>query len=401
MKPITDDDKKAECSVCGVILNKRKDNLLRHFQTKHTEELVALSKETKLIRTEIVTRDDYISNIIEIMTQCNLPFTFWSRPAVQLNQQALCDAFNVTCSSTVMHSMLKNYSVRVRMDISRELSGKLICIKFDIATRKNKHILGISVQYIDFDEWEIVIRYLGMTEITKSTKAADLRILIEQRLQQYNLDVMDIFASVTDNGGNVLRTPKDLLRDIDFAVDKEDADFLQSHLELIMDDFDWEEEEPNERVEDEAEMVPPTQSTLPDPEQSLEIVIEDNHQEMDIEEPIILGHDVADPFFDEGMEPVDQDHLENELGKITKQYTAKETRCAAHVVQLAVKDFMKIHATQEFILELKQTVKSVRSYIGKLPSNYKDRPRKPRFGNDTRWNTNYDMVRTEVVYLLD
>lgn len=62
------------------------------------------------------------------------------------------------------------------------------------------------------------------------------------------------------------------------------------------------------------------------------------------------------------------------------------------MIQLAVKDFMKLNGRAKFVKALKVTVKAIRTYITKLPPSYGKRPRLPALGNDTRWNSNYQMV---------
>lgn len=40
----------------------------------------------------------------------------------------------------------------------------------------------------------------------------------------------------------------------------------------------------------------------------------------------------------------------------------------AHVIQLALKDFMKLNGRVKFLKALKVTVKTIRTYITKLPA---------------------------------
>lgn len=376
------------CAVCNKPVSSRRDNVIRHHRKLHLQQLKALAQATILIKSRILTREAYLENLMEISTVNNLPFTFWGQPCVKLNQQGYCEAFNVTCSARAIHGYMTEFSDKIRKSMEQEMKNRLISLKFDIATRKLRSVLGISVQFIS--QWKTQIRYLGMVEVAESTSAIHLRQLIDQRLEQFGLDLTNIYSVTTDNGGNVLRTSKDMLRDIKLAVDGDDAAFLESHLEICMDDDDDDDEDEEETS---PTSTPLMNTELLDHERSFSFAVDEDEQET----PIILGHELHDDYEypnqdDEDEDYLDLDTLHGELQKLPEAYNVKETRCGAHVIQLAVKDFMKINGRVKFVKALKKTVKAIRLFISKLPPSHGKRPRLPAMGNDTRWNSNYQMV---------
>lgn len=99
------------CLECNVEMSCRRDNMFRHFHQRHYSELVDLVGVTlRSYKSPITTKEQYISNVVEIMVSCNLPFSFWSNPAVQRNQQCFIKEFGMTCSAKAMREILAKYS---------------------------------------------------------------------------------------------------------------------------------------------------------------------------------------------------------------------------------------------------------------------------------------------------
>lgn len=123
-----------------------------------------------LIQTRIRTREASLENLMEISTVNNLPFTFWSQKCVQLNQEGYCKAFNVTCSAKAIYGYMTEFGDKTRKTVEEEMQNRLISVKFDIATRKLRSVLDISVQFLS--EWKTKIPYLGMGQVDKCTPPA-------------------------------------------------------------------------------------------------------------------------------------------------------------------------------------------------------------------------------------
>lgn len=78
-------------------------------------------------------------------------------------------------------------------------------------------------------------------------------------------------------------------------------------------------------------------------------------------------------------------------------YKVQETKCASHVVQLAVNDFLRLRGRRCFLDSLKEKVKEARNFI--RPPMAK-KPKLPLLANDTRWGSSYDMVRTLTTFTI-
>lgn len=139
----------------------------------------------------------------------------------------------------------------------------------------------------------------------------------------------------TDSGANVLCVSKDILSQIDFLVSEEDRRFIRS--QQMDDPGDDDEDDYNLEAE------------------------EDLHQEM----PAL---DAAAAEF--------------------TGIVCVATKCAAHVVQNAVADFLKRSGRPAQLAELKDHVKEIRKFL-RWPITSTPLP---RLANDTRWNSTLDMV---------
>lgn len=352
-------DTKSKCKQCPTeILTK---NLVRHYEAKHAAILDFHRPVTRIYKSKITTAELYQQNLINIMATTNLPFTFWSNIYVRENQELYTKELGVPCSAHAMGEMVTTYSKVVRTRIAEELRGQLISIKFDIATRKHRKVLGISVQFMN--EWHLEIRYLGMVEVPGKADHEKLRQLIEQTMYEYGLDISNVYSCTTDNGGNVLLTATNLLADIDTAVDTEDAAYLQRQLdEFIRDEEDEEEAEDLDITMD----------------RTLNL---DECQEIDVN-----GLNVSLYVEDEEDQSV-EDFLHQEAARM---FGTKETRCGAHVIQLAVNDFLKQATRKKLIDRTQARTKEVRNYLRKLPPGHTIPF--PALANTTRWSSTFYMV---------
>lgn len=93
-----------------------------------------------------------------------------------------------------------------KMAIIEELRGKSVCLKLDSATRKGKSVIAICAQFIV--ESKMVMRTLAVYELAVSHTADTIRDEIIRVLQEFQVDVGQIYAITTDNGANYLKAAR-------------------------------------------------------------------------------------------------------------------------------------------------------------------------------------------------
>lgn len=164
--------------------------------------------------------------------------------------------------------------------IRSSVKCKMVCIKFDTATRLNRSILGINVQYYDGNK--LMIYTLGMIELNKRHTAVNLCHEIEDVLNDFKITKQQIYCVTTDNGRNMIK-----------AIEVLNEDNIPSTSTAVVEEFDF-------------------------------------------------------------------DTIINEV----KIHNITSIKCAAHTLQLVVKDFLKEINVQAVLSKARELVKSLR-----CPSN--------------------------------
>lgn len=283
------------------------------------------------MRIPFRTKEEYIRNIISIMTECKVPLSFWDEPAVRQNQRVYSELFDVSCSAWSMSLLL---AAHVKEKMALQLKGKLISLKLDIVSRLKRSVLGVSVQFVQ--DRKLQIRYLAMVEVSSTATAEELRVIIDDCLGEYGLDKRNFYSITTDRGGRLKTTPKVTADEIAWAVVGGDLDEIRHDLENF---------EENENTDDE---LPATE--------------DDELGEVDLDRNLHIAASV------DGSQSVP---------------------CVAQAVQLAIFDFMQLENRKETMAATQAAVKEVRQYIRNTPN---DRPDLPTLSMDTKWSSSYDMV---------
>lgn len=384
------------CVVCGRNLCFRRDIIVRHYERFHTEgiNILANGEKSIFLRSRITTKEQYIAILMRIISAGQLSFSFFDDVDVRELLSIYGDHFGVTCSAWAIRRKLIKHSRKMQKAIKKELQNRIISIKFDIASRKGRRILGITAQFIK--DWKLQIRYLAMAEIKGPANADNLQRMINECLADYGLIVLFVYSSTTDCGGNVLNASALVLgesekNDVPTSIsdEKENGnnrdqreqrstsqdDILDSNTQLVCSPISLTEDS-------EAFSVTENDSQTDDDADDSD---EDYDQDPDYIPEYEEGADTdsnADEEVEEALETASDAAICTVLG----------TKCAAHVCQLAVKDWMKEDGRKEFVEEMKKTAKEVCLYMDQLPPTT-IKPAQPHPANDTRWGSAYEMVR--------
>lgn len=113
------------------------------------------------------------------------------------------------------------YKNAVKETIVKEMEGKMVCLKLDIASKKFKSLLGINVQYVQDNA--IKIRTLAMRPVTVKHTSDIIFAIIQDVLQDFGVDLKQIFTVTTDNGANLLKTAR-IMQKYDNLVEDDTSD---------------------------------------------------------------------------------------------------------------------------------------------------------------------------------
>nr|XP_029713643.1 uncharacterized protein LOC115257827 [Aedes albopictus] len=183
-------------------------NFIRHFRTQHPnaarqhglyKDPDKIAKKPRTIPKRLVAIDRRL--LLEALTKLvcyhNLPLSCVEWEGLKQLIDPIAAAVGVTVNRSKNKMFLHAIANRIRQALAAEMKNRLLSVKVDSASRYNRHVLGINVQYVL--DCKIVIRTLGMIEVKERQTAAFLKTKILEVLQSYGVNVDQIFSITVDN----------------------------------------------------------------------------------------------------------------------------------------------------------------------------------------------------------
>ena len=267
------------------------------------------------------------------------------------NKKACVNAENIREEVTLRAS-------RIRKEIQQELGASFFSLKVDVATKLDRAILGVNAQFVS--EGKVMLRTLAMKELTNRHTAEYIKSTLVEILEQYDIDLCQIYTITTDNGANMVKSVKLMSAE-------------QGHCTASMD-----QEAPSTSYE-----VTGTSRTR------YELSESDDFSESDDDSaPFILNVEVLLETLASG------DFVEAPSRSILRGI-----RCAAHTLQLAVDDALKQSTLKDVIAKARTVCKVLRSPSIMVILKKLKRP-KPILDCVTRWHSTCDML-TRLLSLKD
>lgn len=380
-----DGKKLHQCTECSAIINGTKaHNLAIHLQNVHHKIYGIITGKNENVKTE---RLKLLQNVVEILTVNGRPFTYILDSGFKSIVQDKLDYLRKAgCGLNLsdnhlpeVKEHLSETANRVRQKIRDEVRGRALALLVDIGTKNRRSIFSISLQYCV--NGKVRVRSIGMIELLSSHTAVYLAEIISAQLKIYEIDLRQILTITTDNGSNVLK----MVRDVD--------ELLQNATE-----------------KPQAAQEPPNTPTKSNIHQSHTDIQTDN----EIEKLLAEMHDVTD---DEALEELFDDAFfernENLLSAMSDKMTTDfgldvlwditGVNCAAHTLQLGIKDALKAVARKHsnLISLCRSVAKALR--LKSMRNTYKEHGgvyKIPRLDVETRWGSTYLMVRFEIYFYL-
>lgn len=374
-----------ECKYCGANINGQRNwNLASHLRNIHPEIYNQISTPRK--ESILVKRLKLLQNLVEMVAINGRVFkAITDSGFISIIQNKLNKMTAAGCSLnlhdghlTEVKNHLHGMANQVKSKITEEVRGRPLSLLIDIVTKNHRSIFGASIQYIV--NGQLKVRSIGMIELLESHTAKYLADLIIARLKMYDIDLKQIITITTDNGANVLK----MVRDID-AILQHAISNSTSELQHLTDS--------------------PCKATMSSAN-SIQTEIDDQLTDDAIMN--LLGeidgttdNDALEILFDDVLL---KEH-ENLLAAMSRQMAAESefeilyditgVNCAAHTLQLAVKDALKkIMRKHINVISLCRQIakllrlRSTHNEMNGFGINYKS----PRLDVETRWSSTYMMV---------
>lgn len=217
----TDSINKVECKMCHkILISTRSFNLKTHLKTVHKLEIISnknnlsrIGKHTHIVKARIeINKREVIRSYIGLVTENGVPFDLLNSENMRNLLKPICHALSLdgnkmfALNADNAKKILSNVVVELRNSIKNELSNNLFSIKIDSATRLERNIFGISVQY--GKECVIISRMIGMVELkgAGASTGKNLALEIIKTLNKYDLTLNQVVAITSDNGANMIKT---------------------------------------------------------------------------------------------------------------------------------------------------------------------------------------------------
>ncbi|CAG9791982.1 unnamed protein product [Diatraea saccharalis] len=207
------------CELCkNKIKGKHTTNLKNHIATKHSNEYqVVEDLNTKIISKNKSSSSDKIAiaRIDQLKKLCVRLVTIHGRPLAIIEDEAFQEIINFAATSDVTSKTINIKAIKtkiqeeanaIRKCISSEVQNKMISLKLDSATCLERKFIGVNVQYII--NGRIVVRNLGVLEVCDRQTSTFLKNTIEELLTDFRIGVDQIYCICTDNGSNMVKMVK-------------------------------------------------------------------------------------------------------------------------------------------------------------------------------------------------
>ncbi|XP_070073359.1 uncharacterized protein [Drosophila takahashii] len=232
----------SECKICKITLTGNYvSNLKRHLQAKHRSDYEDDDgssddqvEEKKVKFSVTMGRNEAKNACIDLVTKQKLPLAVFDSTGFKtLTNQIFCGLNMPAVTSRNIMGLVEERYHSIKIKIVNALKSRIICLKMDTATRCNRGILGVNVQFIE--NGKIVIKTLGLIELTKSHTSQNLCSEVQSIMDDFCIKKEQIYSITTDNGRNMVKAV-DLLNkweiDDDESPDELQEEELTQHLNI-------------------------------------------------------------------------------------------------------------------------------------------------------------------------
>lgn len=346
---------------------------------KHTTEYKIIEEINKTKQNETKEKNKSENKIVEkLQKYCTQLVTVHGRPLAMIEDEAFQKIINLVLPSNADVKQINQKSIKehvcetaykMKHKLQEEIKHQMISLKIDSATCTERKFIGINIQYIKNSE--IVVRNLAVVEVIQSQTGMFLKSKLEEVLMEFNISIDQIYCICTDNGANMIKMVKLIggkyfIEDNGQNEQENGSDEEDNLLDEEGNVSSGNDNEDTEIVEIGSER-----------RENFEIRREEN------EEIIIQNRDHNIFFTDFQVEDI-----------ITcGDFQIRGMLCAAHTLQLAIKDAISADTPVQTTINLARRIVN----ILRKPNNYYTfksmKLRKPIIDCKTRWTSTFNMLQ--------
>lgn len=326
-------------------------NLASHLQNKHPDTFCEIVGEIESVQ---VKRIKLIQNCVSIVALGGRPFKSLMDYGFQQIIGSQLREFEMAgyrldlnhCAQSDVHKYLDYAADLIRKEISNLVKNRAISIQIDIGSRLGRSVFGIDAQYIE--KSKICIHNIGMVVLNKSHTAENMLQSYRECLKRYDIDKRQVVSISADNAKNGQK----MIALEDILEDKNDSAVKSTPKQKVTRKLDFEsgksqrevtkmgEASKKLQIENDSQINSKIKAIL-----EIDELTDDDMLDMIIEECNISLDD------SENENPYNPQHdavLADIMPRVTNEHGQDEyfnlsaIRCAAHTIQLVVKDALNV-----------------------------------------------------------
>lgn len=234
------------CKSCGFeFYGSYATNLKRHVVKNHAELYENVMKKNdqetnqvskKLTKFSVKFSAEQVNNAcVQLVTKEALAFSILDSNAFKVLTDQIFKGLHMPTihSRNIMDYVSQKYE-NIQKHIKKLCRGKLISLKMDTATRLDRSVLGINVQFIEQNN--IRIYTLAVKELNGKHTGEYLKNELINVLKDFDIDKKQIYCITTDNGRNMLKAVQILSNEYESIQNEEDI-HTEEYTETLMENI--------------------------------------------------------------------------------------------------------------------------------------------------------------------
>lgn len=341
---------------------KRTWNLKRHIQVSHKDVYVTFFNSEGRLKL-LTKRMKMLQNFCEIVTINGRPFASLLDSGFQkLIEDDMHELEEAGCAITLNDKFveIKQYTKHVADEIKntiiKKVENRFVSVLFDIASKNNRSVIGISVQF--YNNGDIESHSLGIYVLDDSHTADYIKKVVDDCLKSFNISAKFVISMTTDNASAMI------------AMIKQFDEDIQASITLI------------NRNDNEMNMnIPNFDANISLTEDQMDTIMQ-SVQEIEALNQVLDDDDTFEELY------------EKVIGEISKNTTLVTTiRCGAHSVQLIVRNGIKKSNFNKLLPLCKYVSRKLRTDKFKITARKKNIHYSiPKISVETRWDSDFLMV---------
>lgn len=131
---------------------KQNYNLKRHIINCHSN--VAIENKWLNLKENVeshsihLDREGIIKHLVQLVTNDGCPLAILEYESFKYLMSPMLNTLKLKINSHNIHHYILHAVCKLRENIKNEVKSRIICLKFDTATRFNRPVLGVNVQFL-------------------------------------------------------------------------------------------------------------------------------------------------------------------------------------------------------------------------------------------------------------